>query len=1009
MMQMEKILTALLMSSLLLGSSHSGAEDMPSAEAQRKPLPVAHIDRKTPVDFEREILPILRKNCLACHNKTTTKAGLILESPGDMLKGGDSGKVVVPNHSGDSLLLKLASHQETPMMPPKNNKVEASDLAPEELGLLKLWIDQGAKGEVHDGGAIAWQPLPAGLNPIYSVALSPDGQFAACGRANQIFIYHVPSGRLVTRLTDPQLLQPGTSPRPGVAHRDLVNSLAFSPDGNILASGGYREIKLWRRPRDVQKFAITLGPHQAVLALAVSPDGKWLATGDDGGGIRLWNMAAGKSFKRLSGHKGAVNSLLFSPDNRRLASASADKTIRVWDVVRGKPLLQAQTTAEVNAVVWIAGGDQILSGGADELVRLWFVDTARGELRALREFRGHEGPVTSLASLPPCDAQFISGSGDGTLRLWDAREGRMLRQMEHGGPVTSVAVRSDGKRFASAGLDKTAKLWDAKDGKEIAKMSGDHYLLERLAEKERGLTLSNNELVYRKKVWQTATNEHKAQLERVQKATEALAAAEKIYHEKQTKVTEAAAAKTAGDNELANFAEIKKAAEAYETADKTATQAMAKVKTAKENPTPDPAATATLSEEAENKSKLAAQAKADLDKFPGDVREKFKQANNKFNDATKVLSNAEAELKKAGLPKSTAETELQLATKAVETTKAAMLTAGAEIEKAEDSKRRADTEQKTAGNAAHDSLKPIRSIAFSPDNLTVATAGDDEMVHTWSAESGMGLESFKGHKGPVFAAVFAGSGVLVSGASDRSAVAWDLGADWALQRTIGAADADSLIADRVNALRFSPDGKRLASGGGEPTRGGEIKIWQVADGKMQQAFTHVHSDEVFGVDFSADGNLLASGAADKFMKVLDLATGKVLKTFEGHNHHVLGVSWNQDGRTLASAGADDVIKVWDFVTGERKKTIEGFGKEVTSIGFVGITDQALVSSGDHQICLVNVNGDKVRSFEGGTDFMNAAAATSDGKIVIGAGQDGVLLVWNGTNGKVMASFAPPKN
>ena len=239
-------------------------------------------------------------------------------------------------------------------------------------------------------------------------------------------------------------------------------------------------------------------------------------------------------------------------------------------------------------------------------------------------------------------------------------------------------------------------------------------------------------------------------------------------------------------------------------------------------------------------------------------------------------------------------------------------------------------------------------------------------------------------------------------------MAWDLGADWSLQRTIGAADAGSLIADRVNALRFSPDGKRLASGGGEPTRGGEIKIWQVADGKMQQAFTHVHSDEVFGVDFSADGHFLASGAADKFVKVLDLATGKVLKTFEGHNHHVLGVSWNQDGRTLASAGADDVIKVWDFVTGERKKTIEGFGKEVTSIGFVGITDQVLVSSGDHQICLVNENGDKVRSFEGGTDFMNTAAATSDGKIVIAAGQDGVLMVWNGTNGKVMASFAPPK-
>ena len=83
----------------------------------------------------------------------------------------------------------------------------------------------------------------------------------------------------------------------------------------------------------------------------------------------------------------------------------------------------------------------------------------------------------------------------------------------------------------------------------------------------------------------------------------------------------------------------------------------------------------------------------------------------------------------------------------------------------------------------------------------------------------------------------------------------------------------------------------------------------------------MHSDAVFGLDFSADGKYLASSAADKFVKVLDLSTGKVVKTFEGHTHHVLGVSWKRDGRTLASAGADNVIKVWDFVTGERKKTI----------------------------------------------------------------------------------------
>src|SRR6266516_2407882 len=219
------------------------AEDSPPADVQRKPIPIAKIDRKTSVDFEREILPILKNNCLACHNKTTTKAGLILETPQDILKGGESGKVVVPKRSGDSLLLEIASHQVKPMMPPKNNKVEASDLTPEELGLVKLWIDQGSKGEVHGAGPIVWQPLPEGLNPIYAVALTSDGQFAACGRANQIFIYHIPSKQLVTRLTDPQLLKAGLYGKLGVAHRDLVHSLAFSPEGNLLNSGRYSEDK----------------------------------------------------------------------------------------------------------------------------------------------------------------------------------------------------------------------------------------------------------------------------------------------------------------------------------------------------------------------------------------------------------------------------------------------------------------------------------------------------------------------------------------------------------------------------------------------------------------------------------------------------------------------------------------------------------------------------------------------------------------------------------------------
>jgi WD40 repeat protein len=247
----------------------------------------------------------------------------------------------------------------------------------------------------------------------------------------------------------------------------------------------------------------------------------------------------------------------------------------------------------------------------------------------------------------------------------------------------------------------------------------------------------------------------------------------------------------------------------------------------------------------------------------------------------------------------------------------------------------------------------------------------------------------------------------VSGAVEGSAILWDLAPAWTLERVIGTGDAASPLMDRVNALRFAPDGKTLATGGGEPTRGGEIKLWQVNDGKLLKEFKNVHSDAVFALDFTPDGKYLASGAADKFARVVEVSSGKVVKAFEGHTHHVLGVSWKRDGRTLATAGADNVIKIWDFVSGERRKNVEGFSKEVTSICFIPGTDMALASSGDSSVSTVNEKGEKVRTYPGATDFMNSAAVTPDGRIVVAGGQDSVLRVWNGPEGKVVATFNAP--
>jgi hypothetical protein len=143
----------LSMLSVLLCSSAAVSDDQPIA--------IVEIKRDTPVDFEREILPILKRSCLACHNATVKESQLILETPVSILKGGDSGAAIVPKNGADSLLLGRASGKVDSIMPPKDNKVAAPRLKPEELGLIKLWIDQGGTGMVTgQGDQIQWQPLP---------------------------------------------------------------------------------------------------------------------------------------------------------------------------------------------------------------------------------------------------------------------------------------------------------------------------------------------------------------------------------------------------------------------------------------------------------------------------------------------------------------------------------------------------------------------------------------------------------------------------------------------------------------------------------------------------------------------------------------------------------------------------------------------------------------------------------------------------------------------------------
>ena len=114
--------------------------------AGMKEIPIAELSRDKPVDFAAEIMPIFKANCVACHAASDAEADLVLETPQSIVKGGASGPAVVPGESGKSRLLLMAAHRRKPAMPPADNKVGAKQLTSDQLGLIRLWIDQGAKG-----------------------------------------------------------------------------------------------------------------------------------------------------------------------------------------------------------------------------------------------------------------------------------------------------------------------------------------------------------------------------------------------------------------------------------------------------------------------------------------------------------------------------------------------------------------------------------------------------------------------------------------------------------------------------------------------------------------------------------------------------------------------------------------------------------------------------------------------------------------------------------------------
>jgi WD40 repeat protein len=732
-------------------------------EPARPAIPISRPAQSHTVDFDREILPILRADCLPCHNKTTSKADLLLETPADMLKGGESGAAIVPGKAMSSLMLRVAAHQEKPRMPPKDNKVNAVNLTPEELGVLALWIDQGAKASPKREEVIAWQSLPENLNPILAVAASGNGRYVACGRGNRVDVYRLLRGEHLTRLADPALSHSNNAAP--TAHRDEVNALALSADGDWLASGGFREVKLWKRHFNIRATAAH-GPlsTNAAALLSISPDGKFAV-----------------------------------------------------EIVHGKALLS------------------------------------------------------------------------------DAEARRF---------VVALNIDIDASAASAAAERVTARL--------------------------------RSETDHRKTAVETAGKERDNQLDRLKKAVEAHAVAGKAASEKEASL---------------------------ELARRAATDA-----------------------------EIAVMKTTWLTVRPLPNADQKKAAADKLQEAKKKVEKEGNELKPLRQKLDAAANELDLANHAVDRAEAVLLSAQWQLDRATRDLTAAMQAGDVATASARRTVPQATAATFSSDGQFVATAHVDGKIRLWIPSDGTPVDTIlvDAEVRALFPGDSASLDILTSSGKWLSI---GIRPEWTLEHKIGSEAMNTPFADRVTALAFRPDGRRLAAGSGEPTRSGDVTIWDPASAALLYSLPALHSDTVLTLAYSPDGWLLASGGADRFARIVDTALNRQVRALEGHTGHVLGVAWSPDGRSLATAGADLAVKLWDPLTGEKRKQATGFTREVTAVGFTENSQRFVAASGENELRVLNESGEKVQSLKGPTDFTYALSVTSDGKWIIAGGQDGTLRAW----------------
>jgi WD40 repeat protein len=329
-------------------------------------------------------------------------------------------------------------------------------------------------------GRVLWEANVPGLGKFYNNMLhqpganatgtnyvsTPDGIYVVSGKA--CLRLDPATGRLLEEFHLPTAPKAKVTPPWGYVnvYEDYLVGGADPLLVDLKDDALPRQLQLWDVAGQKVRFVLE-GHTDYVTSVAFSPDGTLLATASNDKTVRLWHTTTGRLKATLHGHEKRVNCLVFAPDGKSLASGSDDHTVLIWHVDHSKP--QATLKAHTESVICLAfspDGKTLVSGASDASVKMWDV----ADHRLVASFEDLTDDVTCLAYAPD-GKTLAAGSADATIKLWDVESGQVravLNRQHDAADTTCLAFTHDGATIATGGKDKRVHLWDVKTGKHLA-------------------------------------------------------------------------------------------------------------------------------------------------------------------------------------------------------------------------------------------------------------------------------------------------------------------------------------------------------------------------------------------------------------------------------------------------------------------------------------------------------------------------------------------------------------